>query len=362
MYYSNCSVPLVADKLNQVFGFCPELEINGHIGITGASGAGKSRMLARLISGISRVYPMIILSPHPDLCAAFGGGVVVTEDGISGYSLNPIDITYASISKYGVIGVVNRAIDMLERATSKFGSAQRGMLYDLLLGEAKAFSAQDPLCLQPCPRPTLASLVSLIQGVAENGEQARRRDVAERLLDRLKPFSSMPLFNLVDEIEPAVLSKGTTVFDMSRMSSSARILFSQLLLRAMTDYLCSLGVIQPGLPKHRLFFIIDEAQVFFDGKDGKNDSDHPLNIIATEGRKFGASLIMASQRLDHFGEDFICNTAMKMVLGPVSDAREKKKLVSVYGLGRDAIKSLSMAGSAYISSGLVPAGVYRVLC
>lgn len=54
---------------------------------------------------------------------------------------------------------------------------------------------------------------------------------------------------------------------------------------------------------------IDEAKRFF-----TDDADNPLNVIATEGRKFGLALLCASQSPTHFSEDFLANVATKMVL------------------------------------------------
>lgn len=56
--------------------------------------------------------------------------------------------------------------------------------------------------------------------------------------------------------------------------------------------------------------VIDEAAKFFDDQE-----DNPLNIIAREGRKFGLSLICASQNPKHFSDDFLSSVATKLVLG-----------------------------------------------
>ena len=45
-----------------------------------------------------------------------------------------------------------------------------------------------------------------------------------------------------------------------------------------------------------------------------DEADNPINSIATEGRKFGLSLLCASQSPTHFSEDFLANVATKILL------------------------------------------------
>jgi DNA helicase HerA-like ATPase len=54
---------------------------------------------------------------------------------------------------------------------------------------------------------------------------------------------------------------------------------------------------------------LDEAKRFF-----TDEPDNPINIIATEGRKFGLALVCASQSPTHFSEDFLSNVATKILL------------------------------------------------
>lgn len=57
-------------------------------------------------------------------------------------------------------------------------------------------------------------------------------------------------------------------------------------------------------------FVIDEAAKFFD-----DDESNILNIMAREARKFGVSMICASQAPTHFSDDFISSVAVKIILG-----------------------------------------------
>lgn len=59
----------------------------------------------------------------------------------------------------------------------------------------------------------------------------------------------------------------------------------------------------------RQVIFLDESKRFF-----TDEADNPINIIATEGRKFGLALVCASQSPTHFSEDFLSNVATKILL------------------------------------------------
>ena len=55
---------------------------------------------------------------------------------------------------------------------------------------------------------------------------------------------------------------------------------------------------------------MDEASIFVD-----KDSDHIINILVREARKFGLGIIFASQSINHFSEDVLANVGVKLILG-----------------------------------------------
>lgn len=54
------------------------------------------------------------------------------------------------------------------------------------------------------------------------------------------------------------------------------------------------------------FIILDEAAMFF-----KKESEHIINVIATQARKFGLGLICATQHIGHASDDFLSSVACK---------------------------------------------------
>lgn len=60
----------------------------------------------------------------------------------------------------------------------------------------------------------------------------------------------------------------------------------------------------------RDIIVLDEAHNFFN-----DDEENITNTIAKEARKFGISMICASQSVDHFSDDFLMNVGTKIILG-----------------------------------------------
>lgn len=59
----------------------------------------------------------------------------------------------------------------------------------------------------------------------------------------------------------------------------------------------------------RRIIVLDEASQFAD-----DNPENPINVIATQMRKFGLGLVLASQSISHFSQDFIQNAATILLL------------------------------------------------
>lgn len=77
--------------------------------------------------------------------------------------------------------------------------------------------------------------------------------------------------------------------------------------------------------------VVDEAHKFT-----SEESEHIMNRIAKEARKFGFGMMWASQSFGHFGEDIIANTSTKVILGideMFQDVSAKKLKIAVKRFG-----------------------------
>lgn len=100
---------------------------------------------------------------------------------------------------------------------------------------------------------------------------------------RIQRYNIKPLASSEDELKMFVYSRMMAIFheEMQRGESHGKV---------------------------RHVIILDEAKKFCD-----EESSNPINIIANEARKFGISLVLASQSPGHFSEDFINSAGTLLV-------------------------------------------------
>ncbi|WP_407221234.1 helicase HerA domain-containing protein [Enterobacter sp. CPE_E1214] len=102
-------------------------------------------------------------------------------------------------------------------------------------------------------------------------------------IGRIQRYNIKPLASSEDELKMFVYSRMMAIFheEMQRGESHGKV---------------------------RHVIILDEAKKFCD-----EESSNPINIIANEARKFGISLVLASQSPSHFSEDFINSAGTLLV-------------------------------------------------
>ena len=95
-------------------------------------------------------------------------------------------------------------------------------------------------------------------------------------------------------------------YDLRALARPEQVLFTLFRLEELFEQ-----ARQRGEQDHiRDVIILDEARIY-----ANDDPANPINSISTEGRKFGLSLICASQSPTHFPENFIASVATKIILG-----------------------------------------------
>ena len=97
---------------------------------------------------------------------------------------------------------------------------------------------------------------------------------------------------------------------MSRLGLDIQFLASDVLLRQLFREAMLAGEAAEG--ELRYLFVIDEAKLLV--SRGKDDPLGIINRLATEARKYGVGLLLASQDLEHFSRDILNNVATKLVL------------------------------------------------
>jgi DNA helicase HerA-like ATPase len=99
-----------------------------------------------------------------------------------------------------------------------------------------------------------------------------------------------------------------------------------------------------------VFVVLDEAKVLTMSKGDVDRSDHIVNVLATEGRKFGIGLVLASQVEDHFGRETLANAACRLAMRPM-DSKEARRIARTMEVAPETLLGLREVGAGVYRSG-----------
>lgn len=126
----------------------------------------------------------------------------------------------------------------------------------------------------------------------------------ESLVDRIDHLDKSGIFK--DAPPEFVGDTGVHVYDIHALGRDEQKMFVDVLLEDIWLEQKARG------PSHtpNTIIIMDEASIFVD-----KASDHIINILVREARKFGLGILFASQSIKHFSEDVLANVGLKLILG-----------------------------------------------
>ena len=130
------------------------------------------------------------------------------------------------------------------------------------------------------------------------------RDVLKSVVERLENLNAIGIFK--SSKPPSDEDASIWRYDIKALSIDEKKLFVAFRLEELFYQAIERGV-QTGI---REIIVLDEAHNFF-----SDDESNIINTIAKEARKFGMSMICASQSPRHFSDDFLSNVATKIILG-----------------------------------------------
>jgi DNA helicase HerA-like ATPase len=253
-----------------------------HLAILAITGRGKSNFLALLAKRVAeRNGTMVIVDYHSEYV-----GLSIPRLKVTVPKLNPTRLSVEELAD--VIGV---------RATADKQRAMLGKVIDRQLRTSQDFWNE---------------LENRLRAIAEN-EKAKDRDTASRLLEIMERAKRMwgPIFDqqardLVDQIRPNSIN----VLDVSGFTEAqAQTLVSNLLedrKNAVRGYGARFG--------SPVMVAIEEAHVFVPSNESTYCSE-VISKVAREGRKFGLSLILVSQRPSKLNADVVSQVGSFAISG-----------------------------------------------
>jgi hypothetical protein len=281
---------------------------NGHMIILGGSGAGKTETIRCIALELAaQALPVIMIDFHGDMAPSIGDirTYKIREGGE--YYFNPLELDPA-IDEITPLRATSDFVDAISINFPTLGIQQRRKIKNIIKDCYRASGITGKT----------ATWTRVLDFDDIEGEIMTCED--ETIPAYLEDIFDYKLFSGEEKISlPTILSGGITHINLNALPENLRYLFADLFLRRIYYTLQATGEIPRGTDndreKFRLFVIVDEAKLLVSQKSGsKTAIKAVLNKYATEMRKFGVSLILASQLIAHFNEEILANIAVKFCM------------------------------------------------
>jgi DNA helicase HerA-like ATPase len=332
-----------------------------HSAILGTTGSGKSCAVALILRMLLTAHPnghIVLLDPHGEYAPAFGGmAEIITPQNLQ--------LPYWLLSFEEIVEVLCSRDEMSR-------SREAGILKDLIVQARRDFigeGGQDAFITVDTPLPY--RLATLVQRISE----------AMGRLD--KPDNTLPYLRLLTTIEnlrhdrryafmfsglslrdnmPDILSrllripvagKPITIFDISVIPSEIVDVVISLLCRLVFDF-CLWSDRDESIP---ILLVCDEAHRYIhaDESVGFEPTRRSISRIAKEGRKYGVSLCLVTQRPSEISETILsqCSTVFALRMSNEKDQNFVRRTLpeSVAGL-LNALPALRQQEAIVVGEGV----------
>ena len=301
----------------------PEQLPNGHIVAIGASGSGKTQTLKGIAYALNGTYPqvqVILIDFHGD--QEIVGETCYPLHMNSPVGINPLVVNLdregggPNLQAIQVAALLKKALQM--------GPNQEGLLLDVLgtCYDRRGILQETPQTWTREP-PNFADLQTELEARIED---SGCKD-SQKLKLKLAATFTYGIFNRPQRPLQAPLLR----VDLSKLPSEIAAIAAESLARQLLNHHRLQGEMAGKLP--RTFLFIDEA------KEMPKVSGSACDRMIADGRKYGLSLVLASQSERHLSLDVIGNSATKIVL-PV-DQTEVRKVAKKFRFSEAKVAELA---------------------
>lgn len=219
--------------------------------------------------------------------------------------------SFALLSNIDDTGEGRSAIDAFEefrRNTAAFHRIAKRVRTADFPNEETAEKAQTSLANQ---RRAAVAAFDVFLGTVESGREVEEisvygnKETFMAVMSRLRGLVATGLF---EPNPPAFGSARIRRHNLRPLAQSQDDLnmFIRLRLQSIVKEMMQAGYVDGRL---RRLLVLDESKPF-----NSEDADNPINVIATQMRKFGLGLMLASQSIHHLSGDFVKNAATLLIL------------------------------------------------
>jgi Helicase HerA, central domain len=335
----------------------PAKQPNGFFMILGASGSGKTETLKVVAEEIHRFgIPCLIFDFHGDVTLQEADDYILSHAPACTHGINPMELDSTDPADGGVYAQVNILLGMLKACIPSLGHRQWRVIKDILnqVYESAGISDRNPASWERTP-PTFADVRNLLEEQIDSDDIPRaQKNIIESAHDAVSKVFEHPIFAKAQQISIETLLDRSHHLNLVHLEEDIRFVVTDTLLRKLARALKSRGNIpvqpQSDREQFRLFVFVDEAKILSMGGKDRDATDAVLNKLATEYRKFGLGMVLASQMSDHFSNETKGQMATRLVLKPF-DYNEAKKNAQDVNLTADDLMELTGRGDGYLRIG-----------
>jgi DNA helicase HerA-like ATPase len=331
----------MGEALRERVDWKPGVKGSPHLFILGIPGQGKSWTVTRILSELGRQnIPALVLDFHGQFADSQGDFVRAIQpsvlDAAKGLPFSPFECSREG----GQTGWMANALAVAEifAYVAGLGDMQQDIVYTSVRDAYKARGFDDEsedAAAQKLEYPTLKDVLKRI----EQNEQTRH---VANVAARCRPLLEMDLFHPTEQSADllSLVRRGLVIDLHNLFAETLQMAAGAFVLRKLYKDMFRWGYAK----ELRLAIVLDEAH--------RLAKDITLPKLMKEGRKFGISIIVASQGMGDFHSDVLSNAGTKVIFR--MNYPESRK-VSGFIRGRqgqdlaERIEQLSI-GSAFVQT------------
>jgi DNA helicase HerA-like ATPase len=332
-----------------------------HFAILGTTGSGKSCALAVLLRAVLEAHPwghMVVLDPHNEYSAAFGDAAeVITPENLQ--------LPYWLLN-------AEELVEVLCSPEGASRDAEANILKSCVVEAKRAFMGENPAAGNfitvdtpfPYQLSTLSQLIERAMGKLDKADESTPYLRLTARIDSLRRdkrfafmFSGLKVSDTMADVVGKILripveERPVTIFDLSGVPSEIVDVVVSLMCRTIFDF----AVWSPREDSIPVLVVCEEAHRYIPrDHSGFEPTREAISRIAKEGRKYGVSLGLVTQRPSELSDTILsqCNTIFALRMSNERDQVFVRNVVPEAALGlMNALPALRSQEAVVVGEGV----------